>query len=71
MKYIKFTVKPLVGKEAVVVLKYYNDDLRPPLDYTWKTPRETITSTVGTHREYRNYVRRGLTGYEALVEVLR
>lgn len=71
MKYIKFTVKPKFGKESIVVRKYINDDPRPPLDYTWKTPRETITSTVGTHREYRNYVRRGLTGYEDLVEVLR
>lgn len=71
MKYIKFTVKPKFGKESIVVQKYLNDDPRPPLDYTWKTPRETIVSTPSSQREYRNYVRRGLTGYEDLVEVLR
>ena len=72
MKYIKFTVKPNIGnKEYEVVRRYLNDERRPPLNYTWHTSKGDIVSTPSSQRERRNYVRRGLTGYEDIVEALR
>jgi len=72
MKYIKFTVKPIIGnKEVIVCRKYCNDARRPPLEYTWRTRKGTITSSLTDRKTYYNYVRRGLTGWEEVVEALK
>lgn len=71
MKYIKFTVRPAIGKTSVVIRRFHNAEKMPPLGYTWKTGRANIESSAASQREYYNYSRREPTGYEDLVEVLR
>ena len=70
MKYIKFIVSPKFGKGATVVFSYRNADRRPPLR-TWEIDGMTVDAIESTARERRNYVRRGLTGYEGLLRRLQ
>ena len=71
MKYLKFTIEAFIGKPVVVCRRYLNADPTPPMDYTWNTAKGRITSSVTDRKTYYNYVRRGLTGWEGVVEALK